>query len=153
MGDTDASRQTEDDVNKKNYVAEIGMSRDGHFVYCSNRGLDTLAIFKVANDGTLKAINYVSTFGKTPRHFSISPDNEWLIGANQDSNNLVVFRRNAQNGTLQMHKKYDNVVCAPNFVLFAPINKKQKNEKNNFLQALFLLIAIFCGIAIKISLF
>merc|ERR1712154_36152 len=126
--DTDKDEQSEADVYKKNYVAEIGMSQDGQFVYCSNRGLDTLAIFKVANDGQLEPINYVSTFGKTPRHFAISPDDEWLIGANQDSNNLVVFRRNVDNGKLEMHKKYDDIVCAPNYVQFAPIPTPRLNE-------------------------
>ena len=150
--DTDKQMQTEEDVYKKNYVAEIGMSKDGKFVYCSNRGLDTLAIFAVQSDGTLSAINYVSTFGKTPRHFSISPDNEWLIGANQDSNNLVVFKRNIENGTLQMHKKYDDVVCAPNFVLFAPIKKEQKPKKN-LLQIVAMIVAIFCGLLLKMYMF
>ena len=56
-----------------------------------------MAVFRVSQiDGKLEAISYVSTYGKTPRHFSITPDNKYLIGANQDSNNLVVFKRDLE---------------------------------------------------------
>merc|ERR1712241_482453 len=153
--DTDKDEQSEADVWKKNYVAEIGMSQDGQFVYCSNRGLDTLAIFRVANDGQLEPINYVSTFGKTPRHFAISPDNKWLIGANRDSNNLVVFERNIKNGNLQMHKKYDDIVNAPNFVLFAPISTNKKEQSNNqrYVHLFGAIFAILCGILLKVAMF
>merc|ERR1712173_400509 len=121
------------------------------------------AIFKVANDGQLEPINYVSTFGKTPRHFAISPDDEWLIGANQDSNNLVVFRRDVDNGKLEMHKKYEDIVCAPNYCQFAPIpapkmvekkeEEKEGNPRTNWMQIMFMLMAIFVGVLLKISLF
>merc|ERR1712087_845442 len=153
--DTSQHELMEEDVWKKNYVAEIGISFDGDFVYCSNRGLDTLAVFKVQSDGTLSAINYVSTFGKTPRHFAISPDNKWLIGANQDSNNLVVFERNIKNGNLQMHKKYDDIVNAPNFVLFAPISTNKKEQKNDqrYMHLFGAIFAILCGILFKVAMF
>ena len=157
--DTAASRQTEQDVNRKNYVAEIGMSADGRFVYVSNRGLDTLAIFEAAEDGKLTPVDYVSTFGKTPRHFAISPDGGWLIGANQDSNNLVVFRRDAKGGGLKMHKRYDAEVKAPNFVLFAPLGEvlkddeaeqagQKKGERAEWLQMAMavLFVAVLCGL-------
>lgn len=129
----------EADIWKKNYVAEIALSKDGKFIYCSNRGYDTIAVFKVSeSDGKLTPISYVSTYGKTPRHFSITPDNKYLIGANQDSNNIVVFQRDLQSGNLTMINKYENVIAAPNYVLFTPyniaqdVNNKVKENKDTF---------------------
>eukprot|EP01083_Nonionella_stella_P064733 169009_1 len=120
---TDKDMQEEEDIWMKNMVAEIGISHDGKFVYCSNRGYDTIAVFKVLmyGGGQLEAVSYVPTYGKTPRHFTITPDDEWLIGANQDSNNLVVFKRDKEKGTLELVTKYeDKEFGAPNYVLLAP---------------------------------
>ena len=127
--DTDQDMAVDEDIYKRNYVAEIGMSHDGKFIYCSNRGYDTIAVFKILEDdgGKLENVTFVPTFGKTPRHFSITPDNRYLVGANQDSNNLVVFKRDLEKGTLNLVQKYDASTfgegvdfAAPNFVLFAP---------------------------------
>jgi len=135
---TDKDMAEEADIWKKNYVAEIALSKDGKFIYCSNRGYDTLAVFKVSqSDGTLKPISYVSTYGKTPRHFSITPDNKYLIGANQDSNNIIIFKRDLESGKLTMINKYENIISAPNYVLFTPFNiaqiEKNKNAVNNII--------------------
>ncbi len=71
--------------NKKNYVAEMDISKDGKFIYCSNR---VYCQWCIVNDKrVLSVVDCVSIYGK-------KPDNKWLIGANQDSNNLVVFKRN-----------------------------------------------------------
>ena len=51
-------------------------------------------------DGTLKAVQHVSCGGKTPRHFALDPGNQWLLVANQDSSNIVVFARNPRSGLL-----------------------------------------------------
>lgn len=120
--DTDKDMEIDQDIWKRNYVAEIGISNDGKFVYCSNRGYDTLAVFKVLTDGKLQSVSYVTTYGKTPRHFSITPDDKYLIVANQDSNNLVVFKRDLENGALSLIKKYENIIAAPNYVLLSPFN-------------------------------
>jgi len=128
--DTDQDMAVDEDIYKRNYVAEIGMSNDGKFIYCSNRGYDTIAVFKILEDdgGKLENVSFVPTFGKTPRHFMITPDDRYLVGANQDSNNLVVFQRDLEKGTLDLVQKYDGShfgecgmeFAAPNFVLFAP---------------------------------
>ncbi len=55
------------------------------FIVQIDRGYDKMV---------LSVVDCVSIYGKTPRHFSITSDNKWLIGANQDSNNSVVFKRN-----------------------------------------------------------
>lgn len=130
---SDAQRATsgDKDIWQKNYVAEIGMDHQGKFVYCSNRGYDTIAVFKVMPDdgGKLEQVSFARTYGQTPRHFAISPDNRFLVGANQDSNNLAVFRRDVEDGTLSLVKVYTSKdfegvegfeFAAPNFVLFTP---------------------------------
>ena len=104
--------------NIKNYVSEIAISKDERFIYISNRGVDIISIFKIIQSGKLKYINSISTYGKTPRHFVITPDNKYIISANQDSNSLVVFKRNIENGMLSLFKIYENPKFnAPNYIL------------------------------------
>ena len=81
--------------------AEIALSPDGKFVYSSNRGADNLAIFAVSpRDHTLSLVGHQSTGGKVPRCFGIDPSGNYIIAANQESNTLVVFKRNIKTGTL-----------------------------------------------------
>lgn len=75
-----------------NTTAEIQFHPSGEYVYGSNRGHDSLAVFEWGKTGKLTPIGHVSTGGETPRNFRPSPDGKWLIAANQDSDNLVVFR-------------------------------------------------------------
>jgi len=141
---SDAQRATsgEKDIWQKNYVAEIGMDKEGRFVYCSNRGYDTIAVFKVMadDDGKLEQVSFARTYGQTPRHFAISPDNRFLVGANQDSNNLAVFRRDVEEGTLSLVKVYTQKdfegvdgfeFAAPNFVLFTPSESETSLKKHS----------------------
>jgi 6-phosphogluconolactonase len=73
--------------------AEVAMSPCGRFLYGSNRGHDSIAIFAVDGvTGLLEARGHVSTRGATPRHFTVSPDGAWLIVANQDGGDVLVFR-------------------------------------------------------------
>jgi 6-phosphogluconolactonase len=73
----------------------------GRFLYASNRGDNSIAVFSINDgNGTLKAIQHVDSGGKTPRHFALDPGNQWLLVANQDSSNLVVFARNLRSGML-----------------------------------------------------
>ena len=84
-----------------NTTAEIQIDRSGRFVYGSNRGHNSIAIFAVDPDnGKLKSLGHQSTHGKTPRHFAIDPTGQYLLAANQDSNNVVVFRIDGQTGLL-----------------------------------------------------
>ena len=81
--------------------ADIHISSDGKFVYSSNRGHDSIAIFAVnATNGNLTLLGFESTKGNTPRNFSLSNDENYVIVANQDSNNLVSFKRNNATGLL-----------------------------------------------------
>jgi len=104
----------------ENICAEIRLSPDGRFVYGSNRGHDSLAVF--ARDpatGALSLIEIVPTGGKHPRNFALSPDGRWLVCANKDSDNVTVFARDAVTGRLTRTPQtlaVPQAVC----VLFAP---------------------------------
>jgi 6-phosphogluconolactonase len=75
-------------------AAEIVVSPDGKFLYASNRGHDSIAVFAIdAEKGTLTKIDYIATEGKTPRNFALDPTGDFLFAANQDSGNVVLFRR------------------------------------------------------------
>ena len=82
-------------------AADIHISKDGKFLYTSNRGADSIAIFKVnTTNGTLTSIGYAPVLGANPRNFSLSPDEEFLLVANQDTNNIISFKRNPSSGAL-----------------------------------------------------
>jgi 6-phosphogluconolactonase len=88
-------------VTKDDSTAEIRVHPSGKFVYGSNRGPDSIAVFSVdSTAGTLHPIEYVSTQGKTPRGFNIDPTGSYLIAGNQDSDSLVVFRIDQKTGRL-----------------------------------------------------
>jgi 6-phosphogluconolactonase len=80
-------------------TAEIAVSPDGRFLYGSNRGHDSLAVFAVdAASGRLTPVGHVPTGGRTPRHFAIDPTGRWLLAANQRSDTVVVFRLDPESG-------------------------------------------------------
>lgn len=90
-----------EDFKEENTCAEIATSIDGKYLYASNRGADNIAVFAVDNaTAKLTLIEYVSTRGGHPRHFSLTPDGAYLIVANRDANNLVVFSIEATSGRL-----------------------------------------------------
>jgi 6-phosphogluconolactonase len=90
------------DYKGENDTAEIQVHPSGKFVYGSNRGNDSIAVFAVdPKAGTLKLVEVVSTQGKVPRGFNIDPTGAYLIAANQQSNNMVVFRIDQTSGRLK----------------------------------------------------
>lgn len=81
--------------------ADIHLSPDARFLYASNRAdANTIAIFKVKGNGKLKLKAHQSTLGKTPRNFSIDPSGNFLLVGNQNSDEIVVFKRNKKTGLL-----------------------------------------------------
>lgn len=89
------------DYTGKNWCADIHLSADGRYVYASNRGHNSLAIFSVnPNDGRLQPIGHQSVKGEFPRNFAISPDGRYLLVANQNTDNLVLFNI-GEDGLLQ----------------------------------------------------
>jgi 6-phosphogluconolactonase len=70
----------------------VAVHPSGRFVYASNRGHDSIAVFSVdATTGMVQSIQHELTQGKTPRHFALDPSAKWLLAENQDSNTVVVF--------------------------------------------------------------
>jgi 6-phosphogluconolactonase len=89
------------DFKGENTSADIHVSPDGRFLYCSNRGHDSIAAFKINPlNGKLTFIAHESTGGKTPRNFAIDPTGTFLLVANQHSDNIVTFRRDPKTGRL-----------------------------------------------------
>ncbi len=86
---------------KGNSTAEIQVHPSGKFVYCSNRGHNSLAIFSVdEKSGQLTAAGHQSTLGSTPRNFGIDPTGQFVIACNQATNNVAVFRVDQASGKL-----------------------------------------------------
>jgi 6-phosphogluconolactonase len=81
-----------------NTGAEVWVHPSGKFVYASNRGDNTIAVFAVAGDGRLTPVGQVSTLGKTPRDFTLDPTGRWLYVTNQDSDSVVPFAIDPQSG-------------------------------------------------------
>lgn len=81
-------------------AAELVVHPSGKFLYASNRaGIDTITEFGIDPDkGTLTLLGQFSTKGKTPRNFAIDPTGAFLLAANQESGNIVVFRINLATG-------------------------------------------------------
>jgi 6-phosphogluconolactonase len=89
------------DFSGPKQAAEIAVHPSGKFLYTSNRGHDSIAVFAIdEKKGTLKSLGQVLTGGKTPRHFAIDPTGTYLLAENQDSNNIVVFHIDAATGNL-----------------------------------------------------
>lgn len=82
--------------------ADIHIAPSGRFLYASNRGdANNLAIFAIdAATGKLSIRGFQSTMGKTPRNFVIDPTGRWLLVANQNGNNVVLFRIDPRTGLL-----------------------------------------------------
>jgi 6-phosphogluconolactonase len=83
-------------------TAEVQVHPSGKFLYGSNRGHDTIAIFAIDGEtGRLTPIGHQPTGGQTPRNFGIDPTGAYLLAANQNSDTVVVFRINARTGKLE----------------------------------------------------
>jgi 6-phosphogluconolactonase len=101
-------------------TAEIEAHLSGKFLYGSNRGHDSIAIFAVGDDGNLRPLGHQSTQGKTPRGFGIDPTGAWLVAANQGSDTIVVFRIDPETGGLKPTGATVNV-GSPVCVKFMPM--------------------------------
>jgi 6-phosphogluconolactonase len=85
----------------RNYPAEVVVSADGRFVYVSNRGHDSVALFAVEQGGArLRFVETVPTGGKFPRHVTFDPSGRFLFAANQNSNTVTSFRVDPATGRL-----------------------------------------------------
>ena len=96
--------------------ADLHISPDGKFLYASNRGnANTITIFSInAYTGKLTLVGYQSTMGRTPRNFAIDPTGNFLLVANQNSDNIAIFKRNKKTGLLTLLRMRLN--CQNQFV-------------------------------------
>jgi 6-phosphogluconolactonase len=104
----------------KNDAAEIAIHPSGKFLYTSNRGDDSIAVFEIDRaTGKLTFTQRISTEGKAPRHFAIDPAGTHLLAANQDSGNVVEFKIDSATGKLTSEGEVAKVP-APVCLVFVP---------------------------------
>ena len=90
-----------DGFKGQNTTAEIAVHPGGRFLYASNRGHDSIAVFAVdAATGLLRRVDVVPVGGREPRHFAIAPSGRWLLAAHQKSDTIAVFRLDPATGRL-----------------------------------------------------
>lgn len=109
-----------DGSGAENICADVQISPDGQYVYASNRGHDSIIIYRI--DQASGKLTYVATEpcgGKTPRNFAIDPTGTYLLVGNQDTDNIVVFARNLSDGTLKKasETKVGTPVCIKPYFL------------------------------------
>ena len=103
-----------------NTTAEIRVHPNGRFLYGSNRGHDTVAVYAITPaTGALTLVEIVGCGGKNPRNFALSPDGAWLVCAHHGSDTVVTFRVDSATGRLTRVPGAINV-GQPVSVLFAP---------------------------------
>lgn len=107
-----------------NTCGRICVHKSGRFVVVSNRGHQSIAIFRVASDhakqGELAAVGYFHTRGETPRHFQFDASGQYLLVANQDSDSLAVFNFNLSSGVIA-YTGNEYRVPSPNFICCCPM--------------------------------
>lgn len=92
-----------DDFDGDSYTADLKITPDGKFLYGTNRGHDSVAVYRIADDGKLTLIEIKPSLGKGPQNLLITPDGGWLLCANMPGNNVLVFRIDQKTGKLSEH--------------------------------------------------
>jgi 6-phosphogluconolactonase len=101
------------------HAADIAVHPSGRFVYGSNRGHDSIAMYRADPDtGRLTPLGHRATEGRTPRNFTLTPDGRFLLVANQDSDTVVTMPVDPQTGLLGETVSVAQVPT-PNCVRFA----------------------------------
>jgi 6-phosphogluconolactonase len=90
-----------DDFKGTSYCADVKVTPDGRFLYGTNRGHDSIAAYRVGEDGRLSLIAVEPSLGKGPQNLAITPDGRWLLCANMPGNNLAVFGIDPRTGRLK----------------------------------------------------
>jgi 6-phosphogluconolactonase len=111
------------DFSRANTCADIHISPNGKFLYGTNRGHDSLAVYQIdEKTGKLNFVEHTLTGGKTPRNFTISPNGRFLLAANQNSDSIIVFKIDEKTGKLKQTKNKATVsmpVCLQLIPAFA----------------------------------
>lgn len=84
----------------ESYTADVKITPDGRHLYGTNRGHDSLASYRIAEDGTLTLLTIQPSGGKGPQNLLITPDGRWLLCANMPGNNVVVFKLDNTSGAI-----------------------------------------------------
>jgi 6-phosphogluconolactonase len=82
----------------RNACGDIHIGKDGRFLYGSNRGENTIVVFKISDDGLLTLTGRVPCGGEWPRNFVIDPSGKFLLVGNQKTNEISVFKINKKTG-------------------------------------------------------
>jgi 6-phosphogluconolactonase len=101
---------------KGSIAAALRISPSAKFLYASNRGHDSISVFKISSAGLLEPADLVPSGGRHPRDFILDPQGNFLIALNKDSDNLVVFRINRRTGLLKKEREY--AVLSPTALIF-----------------------------------
>ncbi|MHA3789126.1 lactonase family protein [Flavobacterium hauense] len=106
------------DCNDANSAADIRFSKDGKYLYATNRGdANTITVFKVHSNGMINQVQQITTLGEGPRNFTIDPSDNYVLVAHQYSHNIIIFKRDKTTGMLtETGKKID--VCSPVCLMF-----------------------------------
>jgi 6-phosphogluconolactonase len=107
----------------KNACAEIEVHPNGKFLYASNRGHESLAVFAIDDlTGTISLLEHIPTRGRSPRNFAFDPTNKWIIVTNHDSDNAMVFKVDEKSGHLTLSGAPVPVVY-PFCIRFLPVQE------------------------------
>jgi 6-phosphogluconolactonase len=90
-----------EDFEGTSYTADLKITPNGKFLYGTNRGHDSIAIFRIGDGGALTRTAIEPSLGKGPQNLAITPDGKWLLCANMPGNNLAVFAIDAETGALK----------------------------------------------------
>ena len=89
------------DFAGKSHCADLKITPDGRFLYGTNRGHDSLAVYRIADDGKLTLITIQPSLGQGPQNLLITPDGQWLLCANMSGNRVIVFRIDPASGGIK----------------------------------------------------
>jgi 6-phosphogluconolactonase len=107
------------DIRGHSHAAHLLMDASGRYLYASNRGHNSIAVFAVdSSDGTLEPVQHMATQGKTPRGFSLDPTGKWLLAGNEDSDSIAIFHINDKTGKLSLTRVLADIP-SPVFFAFA----------------------------------
>jgi 6-phosphogluconolactonase len=89
------------DFTGKSYTADLKITPDGKLLYGTNRGHDSIAAYRIADDGKLTLISIEPSLGKGPQNLFITPDGKWLLCGNMPGNSVIVFQIDSASGKIK----------------------------------------------------
>jgi hypothetical protein len=119
--------------NDMNTCGRICVHQSGRFVAVSNRGHQSICVYRVKSSGPkrgeLQTVGYFHTRGETPRHFTFDRSGQYLLVANQDSDSLAVFSFNLSSGDIK-YTGNEYRMPSPNFICCCPTHHDEEEEQN-----------------------